>query len=206
MVREQLAARGIVDHRVLAAMATVARHLFVPAAQQPFAYEDRPLAIGAEQTISQPYMVALMTEVLGLAGGERVLEVGTGSGYQAAVLAELGAQVYTIERLAELGIPAERRLSEFGYWDRVHVRCGDGENGWPEAAPFDAIVVTAAARRIPRALLQQLGVGGRLVLPLGEAEVQGLAKIQRGGDGWQEEYFGECRFVKLVGADGWDDG
>ncbi|HUI26361.1 MAG TPA: protein-L-isoaspartate(D-aspartate) O-methyltransferase [Candidatus Kryptonia bacterium] len=205
MVNDQLGARGISDRRVLGAMRTVPRHRFVGASQQAFAYEDRPLPIGAEQTISQPYMVALMTEALGLRGGERVLELGTGSGYQAAILAELGAQVYTIERLAELGVAAERRLIELGYWDRVHVRIGDGAEGWPEMAPFNAIVITAAAQRIPRALLQQLDPSGCLVLPLGEADLQGLARVRRNGDAWQEEYFGECRFVKLIGADGWDE-
>ena len=205
MVDEQLVARGIADPRVLVAMRTVPRHRFVPPTQQRFAYEDRPLSIGAEQTISQPYMVALMTEALGLRGGERVLELGTGSGYQAAILAELGAQVYTIERLAELGVAAERRLSDLGYWDRVHVRIGDGAAGWPEMGPFGAIVITAAAQRIPRTLLQQLDAVGCLVLPLGEADLQGLARVRRNGDAWEEDYLGECRFVKLIGADGWDE-
>ncbi|MBI1813964.1 MAG: protein-L-isoaspartate(D-aspartate) O-methyltransferase [Deltaproteobacteria bacterium] len=205
MVSEQIAARGIRDARVLAALGRVPRHCFVPLAQRAHAYEDHPLPIGHSQTISQPYMVALMTEVVRPQVGDRVLEVGTGSGYQAAVLAELGAEVFTIERHAELSLAAKEALLALGYGERVHLRVGDGEQGWPEAAPFTAIVVTAAARRVPRELLQQLGPAGCLVLPLGEAELQGLARIRRSATGWEEEYFGECRFVRLVGADGWDE-
>jgi protein-L-isoaspartate(D-aspartate) O-methyltransferase len=205
MVEEQLGARGIEDEGVLAALAIVPRHCFVPPEQEPYAYEDRPLAIGFGQTISQPYMVALMTQTLGLRSGRRVLEVGTGSGYQAAVLAELGAEVYTVERLEDLAARAAGRLRELGYGDRVHVRVGDGAEGWPDAAPFDGIVITAAAYRIPRALLRQLHPHGCLVLPLGERDLQGLARVRRGATGWREEYFGECRFVKLVGIDGWDE-
>ncbi|MBI4516922.1 MAG: protein-L-isoaspartate(D-aspartate) O-methyltransferase [Deltaproteobacteria bacterium] len=205
MVREQLAARGIRDERVLSALAVIPRHQFVPKGQRRFAYGDHPLAIGHGQTISQPYMVALMTETMALRAGARVLEVGTGSGYQAAVLAQLGAEVFTIERVPELAAGAAERLRALGFGAQVHVRVGDGSAGWCEASPFDAIVVTAAARRIPRALLGQLAAAGCLVLPLGESELQGLARIRRMAAGWQEEYFGECRFVKLIGADGWND-
>ena len=205
MVSEQLAVRDIHDQRVLAALATVPRHRFVGADQQPFAYDDRPLPIGHGQTISQPYIVALMTQVLELHGGDRVLEVGTGSGYQAAVLAELRSEVYSIERLPQLAARAERRLQELGYDERVHVRVGDGSEGWPETAPFAGIIITAAAQRVPRTLLGQLAPGGSLLLPLGESELQGFVRLRRDATGWKEDYFGECRFVKLVGVDGWDE-
>jgi len=205
MVTEQLAARGICDERVLAALAVVPRHRFVPAGQRAYAYQDHPLPVGHGQTISQPYMVALMTEALQLPAGARVLEVGTGSGYQAAVLAEIGVEVYSIERVPELAAQAENRLREIGFGERVRIRVGDGTDGWSEAAPFDGIVVTAAVRQIPRALLSQLGSGGCLVLPLGQRELQGLVRIRRGAAGWEEDYLGECRFVKLVGVDGWDE-
>lgn len=205
MVTEQLAARGICDERVLAALAVVPRHRFVPTGQRAYAYEDHPLAIGQGQTISQPYMVALMTEALQVSAGARVLEVGTGSGYQSAVLAQMEVQVYSVERVPELAAQAESRLREIGFDERVSVRVGDGTDGWSEAAPFDGIMVTAAARQIPRALLSQLGSTGCLVLPLGQRELQGLVRIRRGTAGWEEEYLGDCRFVKLVGVDGWDE-
>ena len=185
MVAAQLAARGIADGRVLEAMRRVPRHLFVDPTLRAQAYEDTPLPIGARQTISQPYMVALMSEALELAdGGDHVLEVGTGSGYQTAVLAELGARVLSLERIPELA---------------------DGTLGWPAAAPYDAIIVTAAAPQIPRPLIEQLGPGGRLVLLMGEEELQGLVRIRRGPDGIAEEYLGECRFVKLRGSYGWEE-
>jgi protein-L-isoaspartate(D-aspartate) O-methyltransferase len=205
MVEQQLVTRGIRDPRVLAAMVAVPRHEFVPCEHECRAHEDHPLPIGYGQTISQPYMVGLMSEVLQIDGGEQVLEVGTGSGYQAAVLAEMGADVYGIERLQELAREAKQRLRRMGYASRVRVRVGDGAKGWLDAAPFDRIIVTAAVRRIPRELLAQLRRTGCLVLPLGESELQGLVKISRGVTGWEEEYFGECRFVKLVGADGWEE-
>ena len=204
MVEMQLRARGIRDHRVLAAMRAIPRHLFVDAALQPRAYEDVPLPIDAERTISQPYMVALMSQVLELQGVERVLEIGTGSGYQAAVLAELGVEVFSIERIAVLAEQARDRLARLGYGERIHVRSGDGTAGWPEAAPFDAIIVTAAVQQVPRPLVQQLAEGGSLVLPLGEADLQGLARIRRDAAGLQVDYFGECRFVKLIGEYGWE--
>lgn len=204
MVEMQLRARGIHDPHVLAAMRAIPRHLFVDPTLQPRAYDDSPLPIEAEQTISQPYMVALMSQVLELTGPERVLEVGTGSGYQAAVLAEFAAEVFSIERLDHLAECARTRLVRLGYGNRIHVRAGDGAAGWPEAAPFDAIIVTAAAQQVPRPLIQQLTEGGCLVLPLGEADLQGLARIRKQGSRLQVDYFGECRFVKLIGEYGWE--
>lgn len=204
MVEIQLRARGIHDPRVLAAMRAIPRHLFVDAALRPRAYEDAPLPIEAEQTISQPYMVALMSQVLELRGSEHVLEVGTGSGYQAAVLAEFGAEVFSIERVDHLAESARTRLARLGYGERIHVRAGDGALGWPERAPFDAIIVTAAAQQVPRPLIQQLAEHGSLVLPLGEADLQGLARIRKESGRLHVDYFGECRFVKLIGEYGWE--
>lgn len=205
MVEEQLRGRGIHDEAVLRAMRAVPRHLFVDASVRNRAYEDSPLPIDEAQTISQPYMVALMVELLELRGHERVLEVGAGSGYQAAVLAELAAEVHTIDRIAALADRARLRLDALGYSGRVWVHTGDGAQGWRAAAPFDGIVVAAAAREIPRPLLEQLKPGGALVLPLGEADLQGLARIRRGPEGLQVDYFGECRFVKLIGPYGWEE-
>jgi protein-L-isoaspartate(D-aspartate) O-methyltransferase len=205
MVAEQLEARGIQDAAVLAAMRAVPRHLFVDAAQRERAYDDSPLPIGVDQTISQPYMVALMSETLALHPGERVLEVGTGSGYQAAVLAELGVNVVSLERIPALAERAGQVLGALGYLARVTVEIGDGTLGWNEAAPYDAVVVTAAAPCIPRPLLEQLTPSGRLVLPIGEDELQTLVRIRRGPDGLVEEYFGECLFVKLRGSYGWEE-
>ncbi len=206
MVAAQLAARGIEDARVLEAMRRVPRQAFVPAELQSRAYDDAPLPIGAHQTISQPYMVALMTEALELSdAGERVLEVGTGSGYQSAVLAELGARVLSLERIPELASRARDVLGRLGYLDRVTVEVADGTLGWRADAPWDAILVTAGAPQIPRPLVEQLRVGGRLVLPMGEEELQTLVRIRRGPDGIAEEYLGECRFVKLLGSQGWEE-
>lgn len=205
MVEEQLEGRGIRDPRVLAAMRRVPRHLFVDNAMQHRAYDDTPLPIGNEQTISQPYMVALMTELLQLKGQERVLEIGTGSGYQTAILAELAHEVFSIERLATLSIRARTCLDGLGYGTRIHLRSGDGSEGWPEAQPFEGVMVTAAAQRIPRPLIEQLVDGGFLVLPLGEAELQGLARIHKKGGELDVNYFGECRFVKLIGPYGWEN-
>jgi len=198
MVREQIEGRGIRDPLTLRAMREVPRHEFVPAELADEAYADHPLPIGHAQTISQPYVVAFMTEALGLRGGERVLEVGTGSGYQAAVLARIAAEVYTIEIVAPLGLEARERLARLGY-DNVHVRVGDGYAGWPEAAPFDAIIVTAAAPRIPEPLKRQLREGGRMILPVGE-ELQELVVLTRQGDEWQEESVLPVRFVPMTGA------
>jgi len=202
MVQEQLIPRGITDRRVLEALAKVPRHLFVPEALWHQAYSDRPLPIGYGQTISQPYIVALMTEALELQGDERVLEVGTGSGYQAAILAELAKQVYSVERMPELARRARRILDRLGYGN-VLIRVGDGSKGWPERAPFDAIIVTAGAPKVPKALLQQLKVGGRMVIPVGDEHSQELLKIVRLKDGFQQEELGGCRFVKLIGEEGW---
>lgn len=166
MVREQIEARGIKGKSVLRAMRKVKRHLFVPSAYRNLAYTDTPLPIGESQTISQPYIVALMTELLALKGNEKVLEIGTGSGYQAAILAELAKNVYTIEILEPLAIRAKKILKELGY-SNVYVRHGDGFLGWPEYAPFDAIIVTCAPKKIPAPLIEQLAEGGRLVIPVG---------------------------------------
>jgi protein-L-isoaspartate(D-aspartate) O-methyltransferase len=199
MVREQLASRDIVDPRVLAAMATVPRHLFVPEAMRRHAHDDGPLPIACDQTISQPYVVAAMTQLAEVKTGARVLEVGTGSGYQTAVLAELGAEVWTIEIHAELSAAAHRILRELGYGDdRVHVIVGDGWAGWPEAAPFHAIVVTAAPPVVPPALLAQLADGGRLVIPVG-VMYQELRVITRVGDELREETAFPVRFVPMTG-------
>jgi protein-L-isoaspartate(D-aspartate) O-methyltransferase len=197
MVTEQIAARGVKDARVLAAMRRVPRHEFVPEEMRGLAYSDRPLAIGHGQTISQPYIVALMTEAAGVGKGARVLEVGTGSGYQAAVLAELGADVYSVEIVELLARTAARALERAGY-KRVHLRVGDGYRGWPEAAPFDAVVVTAAPPRIPEPLKQQLKPGGRLVIPVGE-DWQELRVVRRVGNGWKEETIAPVRFVPMTG-------
>jgi protein-L-isoaspartate(D-aspartate) O-methyltransferase len=201
MVVEQLERRGIRDARVLAAMRTIARDRFLPDEYAEHAYDDGPLPIGGEQTISQPYMVALMSEVAELNGHERVLEIGTGSGYQTAVLASLAAKVYSVERLAELHDRARLVLASLGAIN-CHLVNADGSEGLPEVAPFDVIVVTAAMPGIPRPLLQQLTPAGRLVAPIGEDELQTLVRISRPNGRWDEEYFGECRFVKMVGRHG----
>lgn len=203
MVQEQLAQRGIQDPLVLAAMAKVPRHLFVDESLRDHAYEDSPLPIGEEQTISQPYMLALMAETLKLTPGERVLEVGTGSGYLTAILAEQCDYVCSVELSPRLAARAQRTLHELGYRN-VTVHVGDGTLGWPPEAPFDAIVVGAAAPCLPRPLLSQLRLGGRLVLPMGEEDLQTLVRIWKEPSGIREEYFGECRFVKLQGAYGWE--
>jgi protein-L-isoaspartate(D-aspartate) O-methyltransferase len=203
MVHRQLVRRGIEDPAVLEAMGTVPRHAFVPEALLDQAYSDEPLPIGEGQTISQPFIVALMTEALELSRGDRVLEIGTGSGYQAAVLAYMGAEVYSIERIPSLATAAAKRLEELGYTN-VHVRAGDGNDGWPEVAPFDAVLVTAAAREIPRAPLQQLRIMGRMVLPVGGDDSQELVRIWRTEEGFREDYLGGCRFVRLIGRHGWE--
>ena len=205
MIAEQLEARGFRDPAVLAAMRQVPRHLFVEPALAERAYEDTPLPIGERQTISQPYMVALMSEALELAPGARVLEVGTGSGYQAAVLAEMGARVVSLERIPRLAEHAAQVLQALGYGEQVRVEVGDGTLGWPPGAPYDAIVVTAGAPRIPRPLVEQLAEQGRLVLPMGEDDLQTLVRLRREPAGLVEEYLGECRFVKLLGSFGWEE-
>jgi len=204
MVQEQLVSRGIKDPRVLWAMAKVPRHLFVEGELWNQAYDDHPLPIGAGQTISQPYMVALMVEALGLKGTERVLEVGTGSGYAVAVLAELCAQVFSVEGVEDLALKAGTTLTSLGYRN-VSVLVADGTLGWEEHAPYDAVVISAAAPCIPRPLLEQVRTPGYLVLPMGEKELQTLVRIRKDGEGIREEYLGECRFVKLRGKYGWED-
>jgi protein-L-isoaspartate(D-aspartate) O-methyltransferase len=197
MVATQIVARGVVDAAVLAAMRKVPRHEFVPARQADRAYEDGPLPIGWGQTISQPYIVALMSELAALRPGARVLEVGTGSGYQAAVLCELGAEVYTIEIVAPLAAQAAATLRRLGY-NGVYTRVGDGYRGWPEAAPFDAIVLTAAPPEVPAPLEQQLKVGGRLVVPVGTVE-QELQVIVRSANGFEPRDVIPVRFVPMTG-------
>jgi protein-L-isoaspartate(D-aspartate) O-methyltransferase len=204
MVEKQIRGRGIRDPRVLAAMLAVPRHAFIPSQFLGQAYLDQPLAIGEGQTISQPFMVGSMTEALELSPEDRVLEVGTGSGYQTAVLSLLTRAVYTIESRRELGEAARERLARLGY-DNVRERIGDGTLGWPEEAPFDGIVVTAAAPLIPPPLVAQLADGGRLVLPVGSADTQELLRIRRRGADLFTESFYHCRFVPLVGRHGWSD-
>jgi protein-L-isoaspartate(D-aspartate) O-methyltransferase len=207
MVEEQIAGRGLRDEAVLAALRAVPRHSFVPAGMEGEAYLDGPLPIGFGQTISQPYMVALMTALLEVDARSRVLEVGAGSGYQTAVLAELVAQVWAVERVAELATAARRRLLELGY-DNIRLVVGDGTLGWEEHAPYDGILVAAAAEAVPAALLEQLVVGGRLVIPLGAPHRdQVLTVYRRGREGFDVERHTPCRFVPLVGggAEGADD-
>jgi protein-L-isoaspartate(D-aspartate) O-methyltransferase len=197
MVARQIEARGVVDARVLAAMRKVPRHLFVPPDLQRLAYEDEPLPIGQEQTISQPYIVAFMTEALALRPEDRVLEIGTGSGYQTAVLAEIAAEVWTVEIVESLARRARKILSELGYGN-IRFKLGDGGAGWPEAGPFDAVMVTASPETVPAPLKAQLGTGGRMVLPVG-VDVQDLVRLTRAGAGWREERLLGVRFVPLVG-------
>lgn len=202
MVREQLLARGIKDKRVLDAMMKIPRHLFVEEGLWHQAYGDFPLPIGEGQTISQPYIVALMTEALQLKGGEKVLEIGTGSGYQAAVLAELTKQVFSIERIGPIASNARKILDELGYAN-VLIRVSDGTYGWPEEGPFDGIIVTAGAPDLPHALMQQLKVGGRFVIPVGNEHTQTLFKVVRKEKGYKKVDLGGVRFVRLIGDHGW---
>lgn len=204
MVQEQLVSRGIKDSQVLRAMAEVPRHLFVESGLWDRAYEDRPLPIGENQTISQPYMVARMAVALELKGTERVLEVGTGSGYAAAVLGELCAAVFSIEIVPELASQARAVLRSLGYTN-ASVLVGDGTLGWEEHAPYNAVVISAAAPGIPRPLIEQLKTPGYLVFPMGEKELQTLVRIRKDTAGIREEYLGECQFVELRGKHGWED-
>ncbi|HSN92832.1 MAG TPA: protein-L-isoaspartate(D-aspartate) O-methyltransferase [Anaeromyxobacteraceae bacterium] len=197
MVETQIAARGVSDPRVLAAMRKVERHLFVPETLRGEAYGDFPLPIGHGQTISQPYIVALMTELARVRPGGRVLEIGTGSGYQAAILAALAREVYSIEIVEPLAREAADRLRRLGCRN-VSVRAGDGYRGWPEKAPFDAILVTAAPPRIPEPLLEQLATGGRLVAPVGE-EVQDLVLVEKTAQGLRRSRIAPVRFVPMTG-------
>ncbi|GAB4443306.1 MAG: protein-L-isoaspartate(D-aspartate) O-methyltransferase [Anaerolineae bacterium] len=201
MVEEQLKSRDIADPRVLQAMQDVPRHRFVPDNLQHLAYRDSPLPIGQDQTISQPYIVALMTQALQLSGHETVLEVGTGSGYHTAILCELARQVFSLERYPELADRAGATLASLGY-ENVEIHVGDGSQGLPDMAPFDAIVVSAAAPAIPNPLRGQLAEGGRLVLPVGDRESQWLERIWRYGDTWNIERITLVMFVPLVGMHG----
>jgi protein-L-isoaspartate(D-aspartate) O-methyltransferase len=203
MVAVQLRGRGIRDHRVLDAMAAVPRDAFVDEPDRPDAYADRPLPIGSGQTISQPYIVARMTELLAVRPRDRILDVGTGSGYQAAILAELGCEVTSIEREPALADAARTRLERLGYADRITVTTGDGTLGLPDLAPWDGIVVAAAAPSVPPSLRGQLADGGRMVIPVGGRREQQLLVIQRRGNDWLEHSDGACVFVPLVGAEGW---
>lgn len=204
MVVMQLAMRGIEDNRVLAAMRDLPRHLFVPAEMQPYAYTDQPLNIGEGQTISQPYIVALMTQMLNLTGIENVLEIGTGSGYQTAILCHLAKHVYTLEYHPRLAGRAARVLSHLGY-NNVDIHVGDGSQGLPDMAPFDAIIVTAAAPALPGPLRAQLSTeGGRLVIPVGSRDNQHLERVTRHGSSWSIEQTERVRFVPLLGRYGFE--
>jgi protein-L-isoaspartate(D-aspartate) O-methyltransferase len=207
MIETQIERRGVRDARVLGAMRAVPRHAFVPPDLCSQAYEDAPLPIGAGQTISQPYMVAAMTAALQLTGTERVMEIGAGCGYQAAVLSKLGREVVTLEYRAELAVGTAKRLAEMHY-DNIHVHCGDGTLGLPEMAPFDAILVAAGAPGVPPPLLAQLAEGGRVVIPVGSLDSQELRLIEcveRDRDIFRTTVLDTCRFVPLMGAHGWKD-
>ena len=197
MVQQQLASRDIRDPRVLAAMGRVPRHLFIPEKQRAWAYRDHPVPIGLEQTISQPYIVAYMTEILQLKKSDRVLEIGTGSGYQAAILGELAGEVYSIEIVPQLGERSKKLLAKLGYRN-IHVRVGDGYQGWPAKAPFAAIMVTAAPPKIPQPLLDQLAIGGRMIVPVGNLR-QELVLIHRTENGYQRKNVLPVRFVPMTG-------
>jgi len=202
MVEEQLTSRGIKDAGLIAAMKKIPRHLFVEEALQSQAYTYHPLPIGEKQTISQPYMVALMTEALLLTGKEKVLEIGTGSGYQTAILAEMSEKVFSIERIRPLAIRARKLLYELGYFN-VEIKIFDGTFGWAEESPIDAILVTAGSPDIPQPLIDQLAPGGRLVIPVGDAFVQELFRVTKTEAEVKKEDLGGCRFVKLIGKYGW---
>ncbi len=201
MVAEQIQARGIDQEEVLRAMAAVPRHRFVPESLAAEAYQDRPLPIGHDQTISQPYIVALMTQELAVRPGRRVLEVGTGSGYQAAVLAEMGVEVYSIEIVSELADHAKKLLADLGY-NNVHIKTGDGYKGWPEAAPFDGIIVTCAPKKIPEPLKRQLAENGRMVIPVGGSYFQKLVRLTKKQGRIMEEKVVDVLFVPMVDQKG----
>jgi len=202
MVRQQLADRDITDERVLEAFRRVPRHSFVTPDARHQAYEDHPIAIGNDQTISQPYMVAIMTQCLAIGGWENVLEIGTGSGYQTAILAEITQTVYTIERFKGLSQGAGKALTDLGYTNIIY-GVGDGTLGWLDHSPFDRIIVTAGAPSVPEPLRNQLADGGLLVIPVGPAESQKLMVVSRDGDSFEENEICSCKFVKLIGQEGW---
>ena len=204
MVKNQLASRGIADEGVLQAMGKIPRHLFISEALAGEAYNDHPVPIGEKQTISQPYIVALMTEALELKGKENTLEIGTGSGYQTAILAELSSRVYTIERIKSLLVDARKLLAQLGY-SNVLFKAFDGTLGWKEYAPFDAIMVTAGAPSLPEPLMDQLADNGRMVIPVGDRYTQELIKVTKKGENLEQESLGGCRFVNLIGIHGWKD-
>ncbi|HJV64907.1 MAG TPA: protein-L-isoaspartate(D-aspartate) O-methyltransferase [Geomonas sp.] len=201
----QLVKRGITDQRVIGAMQEIPRHIFVEEAMAAQAYSDSSLPIGEKQTISQPYTVARMTQMLELTGREKVLELGTGSGYQAAVLATLANRVYTVERIRPLALKARKALDSLRLLN-VNLRIGDGTDGWPEEAPFDAILVTAGAPHVPQCLVDQLAPGGKLVIPVGDRQDQRMVLVKKNLDGTVERLETEdCRFVKLIGKNGWNE-
>ncbi len=204
MVKNQLIPRGIADENVLQTMGKIQRHLFVEEALAGEAYNDHPLPIGYKQTISQPYIVALMTEALELTEKDKVLEIGTGSGYQTAILAELSANVYTVERIEPLLERSKTLLLSLGYRN-IYFKAYDGTFGWADFAPFDAIMVTAGAPKVPDPLLKQLADGGRMIIPIGNKYSQDLIKVTRAKDRFVEENLGGCRFVDLIGEHGWKD-
>lgn len=204
MVQKQLRARGVQDERLLDVMSRIPRERFMPAAIRHMAYDDRALPIGSGQTISQPFIVALMTEALELSPESRVLEIGTGSGYQAAILASLAGQVYTIERHEDLTTLARQAVADLGI-ENVHFLVGDGTLGYADAAPYDAIMVTATGPRMPKPLWEQLGEGGRLVMPIGQEDHQLLQVIQKIEGRAHTETLSACRFVPLVGVEGWNE-
>ena len=204
MVKRQIEGRGISDPNVLSAMRKVPRHLFVSEALRDQSYGDFPLPIGEQQTISQPYIVAEMTQALQLTKDDRILEIGTGSGYQAAILAEIAYKVYTIERIHSLLIKT-RRLFDQLHYHNIITRYGDGTVGWADESPFDAIIVTAGAPKIPNALISQLATGGRMIVPVGDQHTQELIKIYSDEKGIHRSNLGGCRFVKLVGENGWTE-
>ena len=204
MVQEQIIARGITDARVINALRKIPRHLFVDPGIVNRAYDDSALPIGEKQTLSQPYMAARMTEALGLSGDEKVLEIGTGSGYQTALLAELCFNVFSVERIRALSRKARTLLDQLGY-QNIALHVGDGTIGWSEHAPYDAILVSAGSPATPKPLLEQLGLRGRLVIPVGDEQNQSLLRVTRTRSGFKHEPLGECKFVKLFGKYGWRD-
>jgi len=204
MVKNQLASRGVADEGVLQAMGKIPRHLFISEALAGEAYNDHPVPIGEKQTISQPYIVALMTEALELKGKENTLEIGTGSGYQTAILAELSSRVYTIERIKSLLVDARKLLAQLGY-SNILFKAFDGTLGWKEYAPFDAIMITAGAPSLPEPLMDQLADNGRMIIPVGDRYTQELIKVTKKGENLEQESLGGCRFVNLIGIHGWKD-